>query len=442
MGQQEIENLNNWHLSKYNIFSTEETENKKLPCINLFKGTYSELDLEDIKKLYHLKEINDIEKELSGFIKQGIIVNFDELTLLQSKLLISFVGRGTLNITLVTTMKCNFNCPYCFETHDGVKMSLEIQDKVFELIKHALMASGSKNLYITWYGGEPLLAIDVIENLSKKIIDYTKEKNINYNSGIITNGYLLNQEKINILENNNVSNIQITLDGLEENHNKTRCLIDGTSTFNKIIDNLYNIKFKGRINIRNNIHENNFQDSKKLQEIILDIKNKTHNDINYYQAVIVNNPAEERKNQVNFLNEDLISKIEAEKYSKDFLCGKVSFCGAQKLWSIVIGSDGYLYKCWEDVWDKNRSFGKVDNWNPYNAIYSSKNLNSLLKYINSIPLLNDEECKQCAWLPLCAGGCPSKKIYHNIKCISFKNNPNYFIKKVKKYTIEKMTSVK
>lgn len=443
MEQQGIENLNKWHLSKYNIFSTEETEDGKLPCVNLFKRTYSELDLEDLRRLYHLEDFSNIEKELSGFIRQGIIVNFNELNLLQSKLLTGFITGNSLGITIVTTLKCNFNCPYCFEMHNEGKMSLEIQEETFNLIKKLLKVSNFKSLSITWYGGEPLLAIDVIENLSKKIIDYTEEQKIRYNAGIITNGYLLDQEKIKILEKYKVNSIQVTLDGLKENHDKTRHLINGSSSFDKIIQNLYNIKYSGYINIRNNIHKDNLKDCEELEKIISDIKIKTNNNISYYQAIVINNPAEKRKDQVNFLDPDVIPKLEANKESKNFFSkNKICYCGAQRLWSIVIGSDGYLYKCWEDVWDKKRSFGEIKNWDPYNPINSAKNLDSLLVYFENIGVLNDKECKQCPWLPLCAGGCPSKKIYHNMKCFSFKENPNYFIKKVKEQMMNKMISVK
>ena len=442
MEQQEVENLNKWHLSKYNIFSTEETEDKKLPCVNLFRGTYSELDIEDIKRLYHLEEIKDIEKELQGFIRQGIIVKFNEFNYLQTQTITDFVSHGHLGITIVTTLKCNFNCPYCFETHNGEKITPDLQEKIFQLIIKMLKASNSRSLYVTWYGGEPLLAIDVIQNLSKKIIEYTTENKINYNAGIVTNGYLLDQEKINILEENKIRKIQITFDGLKENHDKTRCLINGSPTFDKIIDNLYNIKFNGLINIRYNTHKNNEKDSEELEKIISKIKLKTKNNISYYKAPIIDNAPEKRKNQVDFLNELKFSEIEAERYASDISRYKTYFCSAQKLFPIVIGNDGNLYKCWEDVWDKKRSFGEVDNWDPYNPINSAINLDSLLIYFKNISIFNDEECKQCVWLPLCAGNCPSKKIYHNMKCISFKNNPNYFIQKVKEYTIKRVVSVK
>ena len=442
----EIENIKNngkWHLSKYNIFSTKIIENKKLPCVNLLKGTYSELDIEDIRKLYHLEDISNIEEELQGFIRQGIIVNFDELTYLQTRSLLEFHGNGGLGITIVTTMQCNFNCPYCFESHvNNSKMSLEIQDKTFNFIKNLLEMTGSRRLTINWYGGEPLLAFDVIENLSQKIIKYTEEKKIKYIAHIITNGYLLNQEKIDILEKNKVNSIQITLDGSKENHDKTRCLINGDPTFDKIINNLYNIKFSGNINIRHNIYKKNIKDSEELQQIISDIKLKTKNKIKYYQAVVINNPAELRKNQVEFLDKKFICQIEANRDAEKFSPGKPFFCGAQNLWFLVIGSDGKLYKCWEDVGKEDRFFATIEQLNPRNFINTSCNLNALLLYVNSISVLNDEECKQCVWLPLCSGGCPSKKMFHNMKCISFKDDPDYFIEKVKEYTIEKMISVK
>lgn len=54
----------------------------------------------------------------------------------------------------------------------------------------------ARNLFVTWFGGEPLLAFDRIRSLSEKIFDL----DINYHSGMITNGYLLSEDIINDLE--------------------------------------------------------------------------------------------------------------------------------------------------------------------------------------------------------------------------------------------------
>lgn len=70
-------------------------------------------------------------------------------------------------------MVCNFDCPYCFEDHFAGKMSEEVQDDVVALAERMLEASGTKDLHVTWFGGEPLLAPDIIESLSARLIVLT-----------------------------------------------------------------------------------------------------------------------------------------------------------------------------------------------------------------------------------------------------------------------------
>lgn len=68
--------------------------------------------------------------------------------------------------------------------------------------------------------------------------------------------------------------------------------------------------------------------------------------------------------------------------------------------SFVIDPLGDLYKCWDEIGIKEKSSGNVKTgfdtpnmkkWTCYNFTYYS-------------------ECKECAFLPVCLGGCP----YHNI----------------------------
>lgn len=74
---------------------------------------------------------------------------------------------GAVCITICPTLACNFECPYCFEDRGRGKMAPEIQDDIVRLAERMLDASKAKKLAITWFGGEPLMATDVIEALSK-----------------------------------------------------------------------------------------------------------------------------------------------------------------------------------------------------------------------------------------------------------------------------------
>lgn len=76
-------------------------------------------------------------------------------------------------------------------------MSHDVINAVEKLVNENLEQQGQ--LSITWFGGEPLLAIDLIEEIQIKMQDIANRKCITFNSGIITNGYLLTEEVSNKL---------------------------------------------------------------------------------------------------------------------------------------------------------------------------------------------------------------------------------------------------
>lgn len=434
-----MEKNKKWHLSKYNLFMPLEEENK-LACVNLFKKSYSEIALCDISKLFNFNQLEENNPILLGFIKQGIIVDFNELDYIKATILKEYSKNDSIGLTIAVTSACNFNCPYCFEIHKSFKkMSEEIENKILNFIKNLMNFYSCKKLHVTWYGGEPLLAIETIESLSKKIIEYINTNNFNYTSSIITNGYLLNQKNIDILEKYKVNFCQITLDGLKEKHNSFRYLINGDGTFDKIIENLYSIKTKMPISIRQNVNKDNEQDSEKLSSLIKNIKQKTGNNISFYKAIMINNPGEFRKENINYLNNDELYPYFDNGIKKNFFSNLCNIrCTASSLTSYCIDEEGNLCKCWEDIGKIDRYIGTLDTFNIFDPINSASNKDIFIKYLNSINGLDNKECKECIWLPYCCGGCPSKRMFYNIKCIPFKDNPDYFVKKIKElYTKNK-----
>ncbi len=117
----------------------------------------------------------DLKK--GGFILENDI---NELELLKLVRLQGQYNSSSLGLTLAPTLGCNFNCVYCYEEdhNNFTKMSDEVQDSILKLIKGKGKALNSLN--ITWYGGEPLLAIDIVQSLSKKIVEYYIGNYIHY----------------------------------------------------------------------------------------------------------------------------------------------------------------------------------------------------------------------------------------------------------------------
>lgn len=115
--------------------------------------------------------------------------------------------QKSLNITIATTMNCNLCCPYCFE--EGNKNNIIMQKDVEDAIVRYLLSQKHRQIFITWFGGEPLLNQMSINNISLKLT----KNDISFNASIVTNGTLLSDNFIMSLENNHIESIQVTFDG-------------------------------------------------------------------------------------------------------------------------------------------------------------------------------------------------------------------------------------
>lgn len=101
------------------------------------------------------------------------------------------------------------------------------------------LASGRyDHLGIAWFGGEPLLAPDIIDELSARFMELAERFGIGYDAMIHTNGYLLDQEMVDFLEARNVRTAIVPIDGMGEAHDATRHLVGGGPTFDVIMGNL------------------------------------------------------------------------------------------------------------------------------------------------------------------------------------------------------------
>ncbi|GBU08711.1 hypothetical protein AwDysgo_20420 [Bacteroidales bacterium] len=176
-------------------------------------------------------------------------------------------SNNRLDLTIAPTMDCNYSCPYCFEKKEETYMSSEVIDSI---VKYIAAQKEATDLHVTWFGGEPLLAIDQIREFYCKVnAVWTK----GYTSNIITNGFLITPKVLEILKEVEVKSIQITLDGLKENHNKMKYTTTCADTFSKTIENIDLIlatTSEIHVTIRVNLDKNNANDFVSLYHFIAD----------------------------------------------------------------------------------------------------------------------------------------------------------------------------
>ncbi len=89
-----------------------------------------------------------------------------------------------LNVTVLTTLQCNFACDYCFQGDHGDynkfadKMSLETAARVASWIERELDRVRPEKLVLTFFGGEPLLNLPVMYYLAERLWHATQSRGV------------------------------------------------------------------------------------------------------------------------------------------------------------------------------------------------------------------------------------------------------------------------
>ena len=148
----------------------------------------------------------------------------------------------SLYTTIMVTANCPFGCDYCGQKHSSQLLDLESQNLLVGRLEEKLKEKKFRALHIGWFGGEPILGIDVINNLSPILQKLAETYGVIYKAQITTNGYLLTNDVIkNLIILHNISEFCITLDGVGEVHDKRRCLKSKAPTFKVVYENLQNL---------------------------------------------------------------------------------------------------------------------------------------------------------------------------------------------------------
>ncbi len=144
-----------------------------------------------------------------------------------------------LNLILFPTEKCNFRCSYCYEDFETGRMRPTIIAALKSLLDRRM--NELESLELSWFGGEPLLAKDIVYDLSEYILHRVRP-GLRYRANMTTNGYLLDRDTAIRLITCGVTFFQISLDGFGTHHDSTRRRADGCGTFEKIWRNLLTLR--------------------------------------------------------------------------------------------------------------------------------------------------------------------------------------------------------
>ena len=418
-----------WRASRYNIAARIPNDPQgRFAVSNLCRGNCGACPPLELAALAMLDELPPNHPAVERLARRGLVVKYDELAALEARARMACAHPGAVNLTICPTMGCNFDCPYCFEAHGGRPMSPEVQDDVVALAERMMDVASAKVLRIVWFGGEPLLALDVIEALSKRLIAVAENRGATYEAQAVTNGYLLSEQAAKLLGEARVNEIQVTLDGIGAAHDATRHLASGGATFDRIVENLARPGLPFCVSVRYNVHEENLSEADDVRAFVEKLAASSGNTIVCYPALVLENEAaDQRGRQVGIVDDSLGAHVLLSSTLHNINPHPIH-CGAGNIFDVGIDAEGRLQKCWEAVDKPELSFGNAHDWDPADPLMTASDLDKLTCFLNQALPLDDDECAACLWLPVCAGGCPYKRLVQGKrKCLPYKNEPEEYV---------------
>ncbi len=427
----------NYKTSRY-TFTLES--NNKYYLYNSLSNVLIEVDKELFNIVTRSKEkcetissISDISI-LESLQKDKIITKNDEDDFLLYKSIIQGYrnDRRKLMITIAPTMDCCFNCHYCFErTKRPSYMSVDVMHGI---AKFLATFNEAKSVSITWFGGEPLMAVPEMEKLYTTL--KRKLKGLPFYSSIITTGFHLNEENIKVLQKIKVSNMQITLDGLKDTHNKIKFTNGCDDVFSVVmnnIDKLCDIAPDITVFIRVNITKSNMNEFNALQEYICE---RFGNKVAVQPAFVLNRNNDDTTVENNLIScknhsQCILDLSKSDRVSSHAVYPDYSFseCAIRNPYSFSFDPDGYVYKCWEHIGDTKYAVGKVNK----KGEFAVSNVMLMNRQLYGADPLEDLNCRKCSTLPICGGGCPIQRIENtfengnNVCCSYYKGHIQEFV---------------
>ena len=385
-----------------------------------------------------------------ALIEAGFLVDADvsELNVIREIWQKGRRKKSNIMLTILPTLSCNFDCPYCFERHTKGLMPAEVQDALVKFTKSYLLP-GSEEMSIDWFGGEPLAGISVIESLTARFREICEQRRLPPPTGsITTNGYLLNPEMYKRLIALGIASAQITLDGPAVIHNRRRPLLGGAPTFDKIVRNIKDAPKDFSVGIRINVDGGNKDYVFELiaQLYLEGIIPQT----SVYLGMIESFSEECRSSDGSFLGSaefanlkiDLNRRCESAgipwRFDESPRLVAFGYCIVDQPKGFVVQPDGKLLKCWAEAGNSTgrpvADLMRETTWSPLFAkpAIKQKSLTGRREAKNPLVVLNglsaglsaevnplsslqsrdpfdDEECCECSLLPACMGGCPAMR---------------------------------
>jgi uncharacterized protein len=343
----------------------------------------------------------------------------DEISYIKYYYFRNLFSNQELSFTILHTLWCNLNCPYCFEYKKPVYMSNDTQQALLDWIKTNFY--NKRQIHIGWFGGEPLLAKETIVGLTKEIKNFCKERKATFSVSITINGFYLDTEFQELLPELSIRSVQITLDGDQRSHDSLRKQTSGEGSYNVIYKNILDFN----LTLRFNCTDANFKSVRSvLESFPTYVKNKV---TIFFRWVWENEASDYKEFAINMRGNKLYKELSNLYAHSDSLGWKTSnpsnsfkngYCEVDFLDQYHIDPLGNLYLC-THTFKESEAIGSIFR------NFNSSNIKYITKWYSINPF-DDNECIECKLLSICLGGCRKSKFEGKKECIEEKSAIDLF----------------
>lgn len=351
------------------------------------------------------------KEEVLNILSDMLQANFMMNGICQNDFFEEEINKKVSAIILMIVQECNLRCVYCYGNGgEYTNKGIMSQKTAFDSVDFLINNSDEKELFITFFGGEPLLNFKLIKEVVEYCKKREKETGKQFRYSITTNGTLIN-EKIEKFLKDNKFVIQISIDGKKEKHNANRYDINGVGSYETVIKKTENLRKDSLVSARATVSSNNmgyveiFEHLVSLGFRVVPIaiaknmlKDSDYSElykeyekyIDHFEKLIQKGDIAKAKKMI-----DLLSAIEKIEYGSERYLG----CGvARNMYAVDI--DGRLYPCHRFVANKEYSLGDIKN-----GVSTKRS-----EFIKNLHIGNHDQCKDCWAQNLCLGGCPNENL--------------------------------
>jgi uncharacterized protein len=414
-----------WIPSRYNIRAV--TDDGRLVLWNSFKGSMSVFGAAQrptVEGLLGKKGFSARPQGITQYlVERGFLIK--EETNEYRRIQLGF-GReqyrnDILQFILLASEDCNFRCTYCYEDFARGTMKPWVRDGIKKLVEKR--QGTLRQISVNWFGGEPLYGFEAIEDLAPFFLEVADRNSISYTSAMTTNAYLMTPDVAEKLLAWEVRKFQITLDGLEEDHDRSRPGRHGEATFATILENLKALSRRPEdytVIVRYNFDRQNSKNSSKFLDMIEREFNRDPRFKVRFRPVGQWGGPNDAQLDVCGADEkaemERAMKREARKRGLTLsdeissLTGLGSqVCYAARPYNFIVGATGKLMKCTLDL-DKNDR-NVVGQLSPEGELILDQDKFAMW---TEPAFEGDTKCKKCVVLPACQGVyCPLVRIDRN-----------------------------